>query len=69
MISDRTQAQLRRQPAAAGFAGFRTPAEKSNIPNKKFFADSVHPNEQEHIILMEFLLDSLIEHTNLDMSN
>jgi|TARA_Y100000310_G_C20563698_1_gene754389 lysophospholipase L1-like esterase len=43
--------------------------EKSSIPNKKFFADSVHPNEQGNIILMEFLLDSLKEHTNLGMSN
>ena len=39
--------------------------ERSNIPNKIFFNDDVHLNEQGHVILMEALLYYLKKYTNL----
>ena len=40
--------------------------ERSTIPNKIFFNDDVHPNEQGHVVLMEALLYYLKKHINLD---
>ena len=39
--------------------------ERSNIPNKIFFNDDVHLNEQGHVIVMEALLYYLKKYTNL----